>query len=199
MEPLPLGVVGESETLLALAKPAGLPIHPGTGHSDNLAGRLRLLYPDAPFPPTPAHRLDKDTSGLVLAAKTFEGLGKLHTQFREKLIEKTYLTWVAGVWKDEEPLLLEDRLEKQGKTGKELMKRAAVGRGKTALAEVRPLQRKRNATLLAGPPSHRPDATKSGPSCPCAAIPCWGTASTAARNCLNRSGGGGAFSCTPGS
>jgi 23S rRNA pseudouridine955/2504/2580 synthase len=142
-------IVHESEDLLVLNKPAGLPIHPGTGHTDSLAGRLHLLYPDAPFPPTPAHRLDKDTSGLVLAAKTFERLGKLHAQFREKLMEKTYLAWVAGKWKIEETLLLEDRLEKRGALGQERVGRAEIGQGKIALAKVWPLRRKRDATLLA--------------------------------------------------
>ncbi len=142
-------IVHESEELLVLNKPAGLPIHPGTGHTDSLAGRLHLLYPDAPFPPTPAHRLDKDTSGLVLAAKTFQRLGKLHTQFREKLMGKTYLAWVAGKWKTDEALLLEDRLEKRGNPGQERVERAKTGQGKTALAKVWPLRRKQDVTLLA--------------------------------------------------
>ena len=64
--PRPLQKDGD---LWVFCKPAGLPTHPGTGHEDSLSSRLAARAGDAPFKPTPVHRLDKDTSGLVLAAR----------------------------------------------------------------------------------------------------------------------------------
>lgn len=162
-------VVFEDETLLVLAKPAGLPVHGGTGHEDSLQARAARAYPDADFTPTPAHRLDKPTSGLVLFAKTYAGLLELQEQFRARQTRKIYLAWVAGEWQEQEPLTMRDRLDKQAvengsgrggeKQGKERMVVIpnAVGSGpatgerggKEALAIARPLRVEPNKSLLA--------------------------------------------------
>ena len=63
--PRPLQKDGD---LWVFCKPAGLPTHPGTGHEDSLSSRLAAGAGDAPFKPTPVHRLDKDTSGILLVA-----------------------------------------------------------------------------------------------------------------------------------
>ena len=65
--PRPLQKDGD---LWVFCKPAGLPTHPGTGHEDSLSSRLAARAGDAPFKPTPVHRLDKDTSGILLVAAT---------------------------------------------------------------------------------------------------------------------------------
>ena len=106
-------IVAETNDLLVINKPAGLPTHPGTGHADSLATRLAAARPDAPFRPTPAHRLDKDTSGLLLAAKSYAALRGLCEAFAARNgVVKEYLAWVAGQCPWDTPRMLEDRLRK---------------------------------------------------------------------------------------
>ena len=109
--PLP-GTVFENEHLLICAKPAGLPVHAGTGHTDSLTARLHARYAGSAFLPTPAHRLDKATSGLLLVAKTYASLRLLQDGLAGGSIVKTYLAWVRGLCPWDAPLLLEDFLVK---------------------------------------------------------------------------------------
>jgi len=147
-----LHIVHEDPDLLVLAKPAGLPVHGGTGHADSIAARLAARYAESPFTPTLCHRLDRDTSGLLLAAKTYAALRKLNNALAGRHVEKTYLAWVIGDWPHPHETLLEDRLEKSGPAGAQ---RVRPGKGKTALARVRPLRRvclpprQQTVTLLA--------------------------------------------------
>lgn len=99
--------------LLVLNKPAGLPVHPGTGHSDSIATRLAAHHADAPFRPAPAHRLDKDTSGLLLAASSYSTLRALQDAFRDRRMVKEYVAWVHGHWAGDEPVLLRHHLAKK--------------------------------------------------------------------------------------
>lgn len=109
----PVTIVAETDELLVVNKPAGLPTHPGTGHADSLVTRLAAVRSDAPFRPTPAHRLDRDTSGLLLAAKSYAALRSLCEAFaaRDGVI-KEYLAWVAGRCLWDTPHTLEDSLRK---------------------------------------------------------------------------------------
>ncbi|MBG3875711.1 RluA family pseudouridine synthase [Desulfovibrio oxamicus] len=119
-----LPVAGRAEGLLVLLKPAGLAVQPGTGHDDCVTARLAAQYAGADFLPTPAHRLDRDTSGLLLVATSYARLRALSDAFaaREGLV-KEYLAWVAGRWPDEGALTLHDRLEKQGAPGRQKVRR----------------------------------------------------------------------------
>ena len=100
---LPLRVLWEDDTLLALDKPAGMPTHPlDAAETDTLANALIARYPGladigtSPLFPAMLHRLDTATSGLVLAAKTPETYRALRESFRRLEIEKHYLAWVHG-------------------------------------------------------------------------------------------------------
>ena len=100
---IPLRVLWEDSTLLALDKPAGIPTHPLSPiETDTLANALVARYPDlahigtSPLFPAMLHRLDTATSGLVLAAKTPETYRALRESFRRLEIEKHYLAWVHG-------------------------------------------------------------------------------------------------------
>ena len=129
MLPLP-PLVHEEAELLIFHKPAGLPVHTGTGHEeDSLATRLARHYAHAPFMPTPAHRLDKDTSGLLLVAASYGTLRSLQDALRESALVKEYLAWVEGLWLRSGPALLEHRMEKKY-TGSDA--RVHVGEGKEA-------------------------------------------------------------------
>ncbi len=91
-------LVYEDEHLLVYNKPWGLPVHTGTGHEDSLATRLGAHFKDAVFKPTPAHRIDKDTSGIIVIARSYVALRLLQDAFEQRSISKEYLAWVHGVW-----------------------------------------------------------------------------------------------------
>ena len=88
----------EDEQVLVVDKPAGLVVHSGAGHSgdtlvDALAGKLGGGDPDRPGI---VHRLDRDTSGLMAAARTEEAYERLSQLVRERALERTYLALVEG-------------------------------------------------------------------------------------------------------
>ena len=147
-------LVAETDALLVFNKPSGLPTHPGTGHEDSLASRLAFWYADAPFRPTPAHRLDKDTSGLLLAARSYTALRELTEAFaaHDGSIVKEYLAWVSGDCPWDSPRLLEARLRKEAETaGREKMRVFRADEhdaGKIARLTARCVERRNGASLL---------------------------------------------------
>jgi 23S rRNA pseudouridine955/2504/2580 synthase len=95
-----LPIVFEDDALIAVNKPAGLAVHGGSGISHGLIESLRAARPDARFLEL-VHRLDRDTSGLLLVAKTRPALTALHAALREGEVDKRYLVLVRGRWRDE--------------------------------------------------------------------------------------------------
>ncbi len=94
--PLHYGVVYEDECVLIVDKPAGLPMHPtATYHKHTLSYLLREKYAGS-FAPRIAHRLDRETSGLVVCGRTREAERVLKRQFAEHGVRKTYLAIVRG-------------------------------------------------------------------------------------------------------
>ena len=87
----------EDDCLIALDKPAGTAVHGGSGVSFGVIEQLRCARPLARFLEL-VHRLDRDTSGLLLVAKKRSALTHLQDQFRERETGKTYLTLVTGNW-----------------------------------------------------------------------------------------------------
>ncbi|MFT5258602.1 MAG: 23S rRNA pseudouridine955/2504/2580 synthase [Saprospiraceae bacterium] len=88
----------EDEHIIALNKPSGLAVHGGSGNPYGVIEAMRFLYPEWPFLEL-AHRIDRQTSGCLLLAKSRPILNELHTQFRregESAIEKTYLAILTG-------------------------------------------------------------------------------------------------------
>jgi 23S rRNA pseudouridine1911/1915/1917 synthase len=110
-EALPLNIVYEDTSMIVVDKPAGMPAHPGPGHSGRtLVNALLAHCPDLPGiggvqRPGIVHRLDKDTSGLIIAAKTDRAHNSLTRQLAERRIEKTYLALVEGGLKPQEALI----------------------------------------------------------------------------------------------
>ena len=89
----------EDDALIALDKPAGLAVHGGSGISFGVIERLRHARPKAPFLEL-VHRLDRDTSGVLVVAKKRSALTGLHAQLRDGAIDKRYLALVRGKWRD---------------------------------------------------------------------------------------------------
>ncbi|OOG52033.1 RluA family pseudouridine synthase [Polaromonas sp. C04] len=87
----------EDDWLLAIDKPAGVAVHGGSGVSFGVIEQLRRARPQARFLEL-VHRLDRDTSGILLVAKKRSALTTLQDQFRERETGKTYLALVAGDW-----------------------------------------------------------------------------------------------------
>ena len=90
-------VLFEDEHLLVVDKPAGLAAHGGSGIAHGLIERVRAARPHQPVLEL-AHRLDRETSGLLLLAKTRRALVGLHEQLREGAVDKRYLALVKGDW-----------------------------------------------------------------------------------------------------
>ena len=91
------GVLFEDDQLLAIDKPAGVAVHGGSGVSFGVIEQLRMARPQAPFLEL-VHRLDRETSGILLLAKKRSALRQLQDQFRERETGKTYLALVVGQW-----------------------------------------------------------------------------------------------------
>lgn len=143
-----LPVLYEGRGLLVIDKPSGLAAQPGSGLTDSVADRLKALYADRDFLPSLAHRLDRDTSGLLLCATTYERLRELNDLFKEKGegLRKIYLAWARGRMAPSGRLAMRDRLEKRGLAGRE---KVEVGAGKEARAVALPLAWREDATLVA--------------------------------------------------
>lgn len=90
-------ILYEDEHLLILNKPSGTAVHGGSGLSFGVIEGLRALRPDARFLEL-VHRLDRDTSGVLLVAKKRSALRSLHEQLRDKGMQKDYLALVRGQW-----------------------------------------------------------------------------------------------------
>jgi 23S rRNA pseudouridine1911/1915/1917 synthase len=101
-EPIPLSILYEDEDLIAVDKPAGMVVHPGAGvTSGTIANALVHRYGQlstlgGPARPGIVHRLDKDTSGVLLVARNDESHRHLVRQFAGRRVEKTYLALVHG-------------------------------------------------------------------------------------------------------
>jgi 23S rRNA pseudouridine955/2504/2580 synthase len=90
-------IVHEDSHLLVIDKPAGVAVHGGSGVSYGVIEQLRAARPDAKFLEL-VHRLDRETSGLLLLAKKRSALTNLHEQMRDGTTDKRYLTLVSGDW-----------------------------------------------------------------------------------------------------
>ncbi len=109
-------IVFEDECLMVIDKPAGVAVHGGSGVSFGVIEQLRQARPQARFLEL-VHRLDKETSGLLLVAKKRSALLHLQNQFRERKIDKTYAALVKGVWPVRQKLIdvaLHKYLDAQG-------------------------------------------------------------------------------------
>jgi 23S rRNA pseudouridine1911/1915/1917 synthase len=105
---IPVTIVYEDQAMIVVNKPAGLVVHPAPGHEDGtLVNALVARFPDLADPtggrrPGIVHRLDKDTSGLLVVGRTTAAMAALQIQFRERTAQKRYLLLVQGDLAEEE-------------------------------------------------------------------------------------------------
>jgi len=110
-EDIPLTIIYQDADIIVLDKPAGLTVHPAPGHhSGTLVNALLAACPDlrgiaGTLRPGIVHRLDRDTSGLMIVAKNDRAQRALQRQLKEREVHKTYLALVHGVPKPREGLI----------------------------------------------------------------------------------------------
>lgn len=148
-ETLRRAVLYEDEHLLALDKPAGLAVHAGSGVQVGAIEVLRALYPELPGLEL-AHRLDRETSGVLLFAKHRASLTEVHELFRADRVHKTYLALVHGAF-PEALAEVDAPLEKNTLRGGERMVEVRLD-GKPSVTRFRVLRRFPAATLVEAMP-----------------------------------------------
>jgi 23S rRNA pseudouridine1911/1915/1917 synthase len=151
-EDIPLDIVFENEDLIVVNKPAGMVVHPAAGHSSGTLVNAVLGYePDiegigGEERPGVVHRLDKETSGLILLAKNERAHRWLQDQFRLRKVEKTYLALVDG-----KPPTPTGRVESHIGRDPSHRKRMAIvpeSRGREAISEYKTVESFPDHTLL---------------------------------------------------
>ena len=142
-------VVLDEPDLLVLDKPAGLAVHGGSGIDVGLIETLRQMYPDERYLEL-VHRLDRDTSGLIMIARRAATLRALHELLRKDGVDKRYQCLVEGRWPSS-VAHVDAPLEKYSlPSGERLVKVTASG--KRARTEFRVLRRFQRATLVEAKP-----------------------------------------------
>lgn len=136
-ENIPLDIVFENEDLMLVNKPAGMVVHPSFGHESGTLLNAALAHaPDmvgigGEIRPGVVHRLDKDTSGLIVLAKNDASLQMLQQQFKERQVDKVYIALVDG-----QPPTPDGRVEAPiGRDSRHRQKMAVVhpGKGRDAI------------------------------------------------------------------
>ena len=154
-QPMPLDVVYEDQDALVIDKPAGMTVHPGPGHRDGtLANAVLAHCPDlagigGSIRPGIVHRLDKDTSGLLVVAKNETAHNHLARQFKERRVTKAYLALVHGRFAEPEAVI-EAPI---GRHPKDRKRMAVVSTGRTAMTHCRVVTRFRGYTLVEARPT----------------------------------------------
>ena len=151
-EPMPLDVLFENKDVLVINKPAGIVVHPSAGHkTGTLVHGLLAYIPDLEGiggikRPGIVHRLDKETSGVLIIAKNDRAHRFLQEQFKQRQVKKSYLALV-----DSKPPTPTGRIEASvGRDPSHRQRMAIVpeGKGKLAISEYKTIQSFTNHTLL---------------------------------------------------
>ena len=120
-------IIFEDDYLLAINKPSGIAVHGGSGLSFGVIEALRALRPEARFLEL-VHRLDRDTSGILLIAKKRSVLRHLHEQLRIKTIQKDYLALVRGQWQSHCKVVQAPLLKNELSSGERIVRISEQGK-----------------------------------------------------------------------
>lgn len=149
-EDIPLNIVYEDADLLVVDKPAGLAVHPAPGHPGHTLVNAVLGYlpgladSDDSLRPGIVHRLDKDTSGLLIVARNRVAQANLSEQFKSRAVSKSYLVLVKGRLAPESGII-EAAI---GRDPRNRQRMAVVSRGREARTEYRVVKYVGDCTLL---------------------------------------------------
>lgn len=142
-------IIYEDEGFMVLNKPAGFPVHGGSGVSSGVIEALRQIRPESRFLEL-VHRLDKETSGCLLVAKKRSVLKYLHELFRGDGVEKTYLALLAGQWQRKKQEVNAPLLKNILKSGERMV--VVSKKGKSAETYFVRLRKFADATLVHASP-----------------------------------------------
>ena len=142
-------IIHNDSELMVIAKPTGLAVHGGSGVQFGLIESLRQMFPDQRYMEL-VHRLDRDTSGLVMIAKRASVLRELHALLRGDGVDKRYLALVVGKWPAYRARV-EASLEKSALPSGERIVRVTP-EGRRSLTDFRVIERYRGATLIEAKP-----------------------------------------------
>lgn len=142
-------IIFEDEHLLVLNKASGIAVHGGSGLSFGVIEGLRALRPEARFLEL-VHRLDRDTSGILLVAKKRSALRNLHEQLRLKTVQKDYLALVRGQWQSHMKSVQAPLLKNELASGERIVKVSEQGKPSETRFSIE--ERYANATLVKASP-----------------------------------------------
>lgn len=142
-------ILFEDDVLLVLNKPSGTAVHGGSGLSFGVIEALRALRPQARFLEL-VHRIDRDTSGILLVAKKRSALRALHEQLRDKTVQKDYLALVRGQWQAHVKQIQAPLLKNELASGERIVK--VHSDGKPSETRFRIEERYEAATLVKASP-----------------------------------------------
>ncbi len=149
-EDIPLKIVYEDKDLLVIDKPPDLAVHPAPGTPSHTLANAILNYLPAiaedadSLRPGIVHRLDKDTSGLIIVAKNRSAQANLSDQFKNRTVNKTYITLVKGKLTPEKGIIEADI----GRDPKNRQRMAVVAEGREARTDYKVIRYYDNYTLL---------------------------------------------------
>lgn len=151
-ENIPLDIVYEDDQLLVINKPAGMVVHPGHGnYSGTLVNALAYHFENLPMNsserPGLVHRIDKDTSGLLVVAKTDFAMAYLTKQFAEKTSEREYVALVWGNIEEDEGTV-EDNIGRHDTNRMRMAVHESDEKGKHAVTHYKVLERFGYVTLV---------------------------------------------------
>jgi 23S rRNA pseudouridine1911/1915/1917 synthase len=151
-EDIPLDIVYEDAALLLINKPPGLVVHPGHGnYTGTLVNALAFHFENLPMNssdrPGLVHRIDKDTSGLMVIAKTEDALSNLAKQFEMKTSEREYIALVWGNVKEDEGTI-EGNISRHVKDRMQMAVFADPEIGKPAITHYKVIERFGYVTLV---------------------------------------------------
>ncbi len=148
---IPVEIIYEDNDIIVVNKPKGMVVHPANGNPDGtLVNSLMAICKDSlsgiggEIRPGIVHRLDKDTSGILIVAKNDKAHINLSEQIKKHEIEKTYIALVKGVVKENEATINMPI----GRSTKDRKKMAVVKTGKEAITHFKVIKRYHNYTLL---------------------------------------------------
>jgi 23S rRNA pseudouridine1911/1915/1917 synthase len=149
-EAIPLKIIYEDDDLLVVDKPAGLTVHPAPGHPEHtLVNAILAHFPHLAeigdrLRPGVVHRLDKDTSGVMLVAKNSDAQANLSKQFKSHTVTKAYLALVKGKLEPENGIIEADI----GRDPRHRQRMAVVAQGRAARTDYRVVKYIGGYTLL---------------------------------------------------
>ncbi len=142
-------ILFEDKSIIVLNKPAAIAVHGGSGVDFGVIEAMRALRPQQKFLEL-VHRLDKDTSGVLLIAKKRSALKHLHDQLRYKKMQKDYFALVRGEWQQHDKVVNAPLLKLTLKSGERIVRVNKEGKASETRFKIK--QRYKGATLVQASP-----------------------------------------------